>query len=579
MEGRDKSSDHLKSFGDGGGSLDRTTSIVEVYEISNEPTQVTSTRLSSELSNTTPEGVQDVEAAVVPSEVKRPEGMKLMILTIALMLSVFVMSLDKSIIATAIPKISTEFKSIGDIGWYTSAYLLPLMALQPTFGKVYTYFDMKIVFLCALVGFEVGSIICATAQSSPIFILGRVVAGSSAAAIQGGGMIIIALSIPLHKVSLFLGTLTSMTAVAGLTGPPLGGLFTDIQQLSWRFCFWINLPFGGIAALMFLWGFKAPVQKPSTLTFKEKLIQLDIIGTVLFVSNSKVWGLILSFGLLLTAFIILQLYLGDRATIPLRIFHNRSLTLSLLASALLYLGTTVHTFYLPFYFQSAKGTSAAGSGLRMLPYTVTLSVSQLVVGSAVASIGLYLPFMWSGAAIFAIGAGLLTTLKVNTDLAHPIGYQILAGYGFGSSMQLCATAVRASVLDKKDVPISSALTIFAPFFGGSLAAALSQNIFRVELIHSLQDSVVALDTNVIVAAGATDGVNMVPEALRGVVREAYNIAVSKTFLIAVASGGLAFFCTLGIEWKNIKKLAKVTTLEREGSNEICDGTEMREKNV
>lgn len=215
----------------------------------------------------------------------------------------------------------------------------------------------------------------------------------------------------------------------------------------------------------------------------------------------------------------------------------------------------------------------------MLPYTVTLSVSQLVVGSAVASIGLYLPFMWSGAVIFTIGAGLLTSLNLNTDLAHPIGYQILAGYGFGSSMQLCATAVRASVLDKEDVPISSALTIFARFFGGSLAAALAQNIFRVELIHSLQDSVAAFDTNAIVAAGAIDGVYMVPEALRGVVREAYNITVSKTFLIAVASGGLAFICTLGIEWKNIKKPAKLLTPERERSYKICEGTEVMEKNV
>lgn len=268
-----------------------------------------------------------------------------------------------------------------------------------------------------------------------------------------------------------------------------------------------------------------------------------------------------------------------RATIPLRIFRNRSLALSLLASSLLYLGSTVHTFYLPFYFQSAKGASAAASGLRMLPYTVTLSVSQLAVGSAVSALGLYLPFMWSGAAVFTIGAGLLTSLKVNTDLAHSIGYQILAGYGFGSSMQLCATAVRASVRDRKDVPISSALTIFAPFFGGSLAAAIAQNIFRVQLVQSLQDSVVAVDTNAIVAAGATDGLKVVPEALKGVVQEAYNVAVSRTFLIAVASGGLAFFCTLGIEWKNIRKPAKTATSNDEGSKETTEALEKRDENV
>lgn len=143
--------------------------------------------------------------------------------------------------ATAIPKISTEFHSIDQIGWYTSAYLLPLMALQPTFGKIYTYFDIKIVFLAALLGFEVGSVVCATAKSSVVFIVGRAIAGSSAGAIHSGGMTIIGLTIPLHKISIFLGTLTSMVAVAGLAGPPLGGLFTDVARLTWRFCFWINL--------------------------------------------------------------------------------------------------------------------------------------------------------------------------------------------------------------------------------------------------------------------------------------------------------------------------------------------------
>ncbi|TVY86336.1 Efflux pump, partial [Lachnellula willkommii] len=371
-----------------------------------------------------------------------------------------------------------------------------------------------------------------------------------------------------------------------LAGPPLGGLFTDVARLTWRFCFWINLPFGGIAATIFLLGFRSPVMKPSKLTFRQKLIEMDITGTVLFVSSmtclflalqwggtnyawssSKVWGLILGSGLLFAAFITLQLHLGERATIPLRIFRNRSLSLSLLTSALLYFGLTVHTFYLPFYFQSAKGTSAASSGLRMLPYIVTFSVTQMAIGSAVTMLGVYLPFMWTGSAIFTIGAGLISSLKTTSDIGHPIGYQILAGYGFGSSMQLCATAVRASVSDRKDIPISSALTIFAPFFGGALAAAVAQNIFRVELVRALQHSAVAGNTTAIVAAGATGGQNVVPVMLKGVVREAYGFAVSKTFLLAVASGGLAFLCTLGIEWKNLKRAAKQDSTEGRGLNE------------
>jgi hypothetical protein len=243
--------------------------------------------------------------------------------------------------------------------------------------------------------------------------------------------------------------------------------------------------------------------------------------------------------------------------IPPRIFVNRSLTLSLLTSSLLYFGTTVHIVYLPFYFQSAKGISATASGLRILPYTVSLSVSQIAVGSVVAATGLYLPFMWSGAAVFTIGSGLLSSLTLNTDIAHTIGYQILAGYGIGSAMQLCATSVLASLKDKKDVPISSVLTIFAPMFGGSLAAAIAQNIFRIELAHSLQDSVVGDDAAAIIAAGVTYGVNIVGEDLKDAVQEAYRSAVSRTFLLAVASGGVASFCTLWVKRKNIKTSSTV----------------------
>ncbi|TVY40037.1 Efflux pump [Lachnellula subtilissima] len=517
-----------------GGGIDLTKSSLEIQESANNTIQATSPgQLDSEnASNEKDMAVVEAGSAPPPSsELKRPEGVTLLLLTVGLMFSVFIMSLDTSIIATAVPKISTEFHSIDQIGWYTSAYLLPLMALQPTFGKIYSYFDIKTVFLAALLGFEVGSVVCATAKSSVVFIVGRAIAGSSAGAIHSGA-------------------------------------------------------FGGIAAAIFLLGFRSPVMKPSKLTFRQKLIEMDITGTVLFVSSmtclflalqwggtnyawssSKVWGLILGSGLLFAAFITLQLHLGERATIPLRIFRNRSLSLSLLTSALLYFGLTVHTFYLPFYFQSAKGTSAASSGLRMLPYIVTFSVTQMVIGSAVTILGVYLPFMWTGSAIFTVGAGLISSLKTTSDIGHPIGYQILAGYGFGSSMQLCATAVRASVSDRKDIPISSALTIFAPFFGGSLAAAVAQNIFRVELVRTLQHSAVAGNTTAIVAAGATSGQNVVPVVLKGIVREAYSFAVSRTFLLAVASGGLAFLCTLGIEWKNLKRAAKQDKTEGRGLNE------------
>jgi MFS family permease len=192
-----------------------------------------------------------------------PKGIKFVLITMSLMLAVFIMALDTSIIgrssehyrlkafevdaiahippATAVPKITSSFHSIEDIGWYSSAYLLPLMSLQPTFGKLYSYYRVKPIFLGAMFTFEIGSIICATAQTSYAFIVGRVISGIGAAAIYAGGMVIITSAVPLSRLPIYLSTLSSMYALASLTGPPLGGVFTDSAKLTWRFCFWINL--------------------------------------------------------------------------------------------------------------------------------------------------------------------------------------------------------------------------------------------------------------------------------------------------------------------------------------------------
>ena len=169
-------------------------------------------------------------------ESKYPKAFSLAILTFGLCLSTFVVALDNTIIATAIPKITTVFDSLNDVGWYGSSYLLTTTSLQPSFGKVYTYFNVKWTYIIALVIFEAGSVICAAAQSSTMLIVGRAVAGAGAAALFSGGMTIVAYSVPLRKRPIYIGLLSSMFGISSVVGPILGGAFTD--RLSWRWCFW-----------------------------------------------------------------------------------------------------------------------------------------------------------------------------------------------------------------------------------------------------------------------------------------------------------------------------------------------------
>jgi hypothetical protein len=165
-------------------------------------------------------------------EAKYVSGLPLHLLTIGLTLSTFVIALDNTIIATAIPRITTVFNSLDDVGWYGSSYLLTTTSLQPTFGKIYAYFNIKWTYMIAIAIFELGSVLCGAATSSPMLIVGRAVAGVGAAAIFSGGMTIVGYSVPLRKRPIYIGLLSSMFGIASVVGPILGGALTDSEFYS-----------------------------------------------------------------------------------------------------------------------------------------------------------------------------------------------------------------------------------------------------------------------------------------------------------------------------------------------------------
>jgi MFS family permease len=515
-----------------------------------------------------------------------PSGPKLWLLTFGLCLTTFVIALDNTIIATAIPKITTVFNSLGDVGWYGSAYALTTCSLQPTFGKIYTYFDVKYTYLFALLLFEAGSIVCAAATSSPMFIVGRAVAGAGAAALFSGGMTIIGFSVPLRRRAIYIAALGSMFGIASVVGPILGGAFTD--RLSWRWCFWINLPFGGVSLAVVFFFFANPERKYSHVPVRERLKEIDVVGALFLIcavvslllalqwggftyawGDSRVWGTLLAFGLLIAVFIGLQVYQKDRATIPFRVFRQRTIWVSCVFSALLSMALYTyvlfytpskslppltphsHIFYLPFYFQAIKGTTAEESGIRTIAYLISSTLGSLAVGSLITLLGTYAPFMWLGSALFAIGSGLLYTLTVSSPPRAWIGYQVLAGLGSGAGVQIPFIAVQV-VASPRDMPTANACVLFFNSLGGALSISIAQNIFVNTLAREVPRRAPGVDAQAVASAGATNLRAVVdPRVLPGVL-DAYNQAVVTAFVLAIAAAGAAFVVSLRMERRSVK---------------------------
>lgn len=341
--------------------------------------------------------------------------------------------------------------------------------------------------------------------------------------------------------------------------------------MSWRWCFYINLPIGAIAIAAVFFFFSNPVRKHSDLTLKQKIGQIDLLGAFFLIcaivclllalqwggttypwSNSKVWGNILGFGLLISTFTGIQLWKGDTATLPPRIMlRHRTVFVCAFFSAFLAMALYTHIFYLPFYFQAVKGTTAEESGIRTIPYLVSITLSSIGVGASITIFGPYVPFTWAGSAVFAVGSGLLYTLKVDSSTGTWIGYQILAGFGAGACVQIPFIAVQV-VLNKKDMPIGNAVAIFFNSLGGAISISIAQNIFSNTLVKQIPQHTTGVDPWVIVAAGATHVREVTPPDQLAGVLQSYNLAVTTAFILAIACAGIAFVFSLGFEWKTVK---------------------------
>ena len=370
--------------------------------------------------------------------------------------------------------ITSRFNSLHDVGWYGSSYLLASAALQPLTGKVYARFNTKWTFIAFFGLFEFGSLICGAATSSMMLIIGRAIAGMGGSGLINGGMQIIYQAVPDHRRPAIMGVLMAISQIGLVGGPLLGGVLTEF--VSWRWCFYINLPVGALAfvCLAFI---KITDQKhvPELAKngtrmdkFKELIHSLDLKGFTLFAGFSimvvlaLVWGgvdyarnsatiigLLVGGGCTLVVFCWQEYRIGDRAMFPWSVVKQTAVWCSSISMFLFFGSQMVGNYYLPIYFQTVRNASPAMSGVYTLPSIFGTMLTAVISGALISRWGYYLPSMIASGILAGIGNGLLSMMNEHTPSVEWAWFQLIVGFGRGCGMQM----VRPKPIHKPSVSL------------------------------------------------------------------------------------------------------------------------------
>ncbi|KIX07798.1 uncharacterized protein Z518_02452 [Rhinocladiella mackenziei CBS 650.93] len=508
-------------------------------------------------------------------EVSKPTGLALFILVSAVFFAAFLMALNGSIIATAIPQITSHFNSLNDIGWYGSAYLISTCSLQPLVGKFYTHFPIKQTYLIFVSLFSLGSLIAGVATSSNMVIVGRAIQGIGGAGVINGTFITISVVAPKENKPLLIGIGMACATIGSVIGPLIGGALT--QKVSWRWCFYINLPPSGFVLCVLL-SLAIPEQmekKPVRLNFKSIILEeLDFTGFAFFApacvmlllavtwggqqyrwGSSTIIGLFCGSFAMFIVFSVWEVYRGEKAMIPPTIARNRLVIFGCFTSCFQMGSSLLLSYYLPLWFQVVKNASPTMSGVMILPTAISQGFGAVIAGKFVQVIGYCTSWALIGCMLTSVGAGLMTTFVPSTGAGPWIGYQILVGTGRGSVLQMPITAIQ-NLLPAKEISIATSQVFFFQYLGGAVFIAIGDTIFSTVLRASLHKYAPGADPQDVIDVGASSvRSNVSAVDLPGVLR-AYDYAIVDTFYLAVGGSCAAFLTSFGMGWQKLPQQKK-----------------------
>ncbi len=467
----------------------------------------------------------------------------------ALILVFLLASLDQTIVSTALPTIVGDFGGLQHLSWVVTAYLLASTVSGPLYGKFGDLYGRKVVLQTAIVIFLVGSALCGLSQNMAELIAFRAVQGLGA-----GGLIVTAIAvigdvIPPRDRGRYQGIFGAVFGASTIIGPLLGGFFVD--NLSWRWIFYINLPIGAVAFIVIGAVFRVrPAPKQHTVDYLgAALLAGGLSAIVLFTSlggttwawgSSQIVALIVIGVLAIAAFVYVESRVPE-PILPLSLFRNRTFAVTSAVGFIVGLALFGAVTYLPLYLQIAKAVSPTRSGLQLTPLMLGLLVTSVVSGQLISRWGKYRIFPIIGTAVITVGMILLSRLGVSTSLWMAALAMVVLGLGLGMVMQVLVLAVQNAV-DYKFLGVATSGSTMFRSIGGSIGVSLFGAIFanrlHTELAHRFAQSLH------LPVATAPAAIRVLPPAVRDSYAHALTAALSPVFFVAALISSVAFILAL-----------------------------------